>query len=344
MFSLLQKTGPYVHAPDDLLRLRYETGGTPRLFTLLLAQGAERDRFEPEAAGLVILDEDEGRVLLDRHGGEAGTIGSELYRIGGLGWADFSAFCRSHPRYRGGAPDIDAPHDRPLPGSRSRQARLADRDGADAAGVPRQAGDLRSDLMRRADADPDCPVRFPVRDRAGMVRDLLQRVLRDPDSGLSRLGWPVRFPSAPDLTGISGSDPVDRSLDISWSALMEQRPELTEEARVRAIDPVLAGRLATWGATDEGRYDLRLRETGEGPAVLLLGFDDLAVGSPGVGGLETQLARLPDPALRDLWKLGRTLDVELSPERMGVRFGAALNAIRSETEAMREPEPAPSGP
>lgn len=345
MFSLLQKTGPYLHAPDDLLRLRFETGGTPRLFTVLIAQGAEAERFEPDAAGLVILDEDEGRVLLDRHANEApGLSGSELYRIGALGWPEFSAFCRSHPRYRAGAPDIDTPHETPLPGSRFRQARLAEREGGDPIIGDGSAGDLRSGLMRRADADPACPVRFPSRDRAGMIRDLSERTMRDPEDGVFRLGWPVRLPAAQDLTGLGGPAPVDRSLDISWADLVGQRPELTEEARVRAIDPVLGGRLATWGTTDEARYDLRLRVTGDGPAILLITLDDLPVGAVSRDALTADLARQPAPTLRDLWKLGRTLDVELGPERLGSRFATALNAIRSETEAMREPEPAPSGP
>jgi hypothetical protein len=345
MFSLLQKTGPYVHAPDDLLRLRFETGGTPRLFTLLLAQGAERGRFDPTVAGLVILDEDEGRVLLDSHTGEpARPAASELYRISALSWADFSAFCRAHPRYRPGAPDIDTPHEAPLPGSRSRQARLAERDGAEPVIGRPLAGDLRSDLMRRADADPACPVRFPARDRTGMMRDLKERVMRDAESGLFRPGWRVPLPTAPDLTGVNGAVPVDRSLDIAWSSLLEERPELAEEARIRAIEPVLAGRLATWGAEDEGRYDLRLSNTEEGPAVLLRALDDFGIGAASADAFGIDLERLPDPLLRDLWKLGRTLDLELSPERVGVRFGHALNATRAETEAMRDTAPVPSGP
>lgn len=344
MHMLLQKTGPYLHAPDDLLRLRFESGGTPRLFTLLFAQARASDG-DVAAAGMAVLDEDEGRVLLDRHAADAPDRGaSELYRVHGLDWAEFSAFCRTHPRYRGGAPDIDNRHDTPLPGSRTRQARLGAAADLVAEPPPGAGRDLRSELMRRADADPSCPVRFPPRDRAGVLADLGGRAMRSADRGSWHLGWPVRFPSAADLTGIAGDTVVDRSLDLAWSDLIEQRPELIEEARMRSIERVASAGLGTFGAEDAGRYDLRLLETGQGAAILLLAVDDLGIGAISAEALTGELARMPDNLLRDLWKLSRTVEHELSPDQLGLRFGAALNLIRSETEAMRDAEPAPHGP
>ncbi len=344
MHMLLQKTGPYLHAPDDLLRLRFETGGTPRLFTLLFAQARASDG-DVAAAGLAVLDEDEGRVLLDRHAADAPDRGaSELYRVYRLDWAEFSAFCRTHPRYRGAAPDIDNRHDTPLPGSRTRQARLGA--AADLVAEPRPGArrDLRSDLMRRADADPACPVRFPPRDREGIIADLSERAMRSGDHGSWHLGWAIRFPAGLDLNGISGGAVVDRSLDIAWSELIEQRPELIDEARMRSVERVASAGLRTFGAEDEGRFDLRLMETGQGPAILLLAMDDLGIGAISAEALTDELSRMPDHVLRDLWKLSRTVEHELDPNQLGLRFGAALNLIRSETEAMRDAEPAPQGP
>jgi hypothetical protein len=340
MHDILHRTGPYLHAPDDLLRLRFETGGTPRVFTLLIASAIERDQIDRSGAGLVVLDEDEGLVLLDRHQGSGpGGAGSELYRISSMGWADFSEFCRTHPRFRGGSPDIDTAHEHPLPGSRRRQEALRTADIG-----PVSAGDLRSDLMRRADADPSCPIRFPARDRKGVLDDLVGRIVTCPTTGSAFIGWAIRFPEATDLTGLSGPHRVDRSMDPAWSELLYSRPELLEEARVQVLDSLVSGRLSTWGVGDEGRYDLRPSAIGGQPAVLLHGLDGEGLRATTPDMLAGVLARMPDIALRDLWKLSRTMDHETGPHQVESGLGAALNRIRSEVESSTDPDLSPSGP
>lgn len=340
MHDILHKTGPYLHAPDDLLRLRFETGGTPRLFTLLIASAIERDQIDTAASGLVLLDEDEGRVLLDRHKvSSAGGDGAEFYRIASLSWSDFSSFCRSHPRFRGGIADIDTPHEQPLPGSRRRQEALIG-NGATA----RSPGDLRSDLMRRADTDPSCPVRFPQCDRKGVLDDLGTRILICPSTGFSHMGWLLCFPDATDLAGLSGPFRVDRSMDPAWTDLLDRRPELLEEARIRTFEALVSGQLKTWGVEDEGRYDLRPSHIGGSPTVLLYALDGAVVVASTPAGLRGIFADMSDRDLRDLWKLSRTLDHETGPERGGEGLSAALNRIRSEVESSNDPDPSPSGP
>lgn len=158
MHDLSARTGPYLHAPDDLFRLRFETGGTPRLFTLLVARAIEMTLIDPEGAGIVILDDDEGRVLLDRHlGTDLAKAGEEVYRIRAMSWPEFSGFCRSHPRFRGGPADIVTAHDVPLPGSRRRQGLLGSGALLEGVVVP---GDLRSALMISLDADPTWGMRW----------------------------------------------------------------------------------------------------------------------------------------------------------------------------------------
>lgn len=342
MYDLSARTGPYLHAPDDLIRLRYETGGTPRLFTVLIASATERDRVDPEGAGIVVLDEDEWRVLLDRHSAAPGRdLGDELYRVAAMSWAEFSGFCRSHPRFRGGSEDVTSPHDQPLPGSRRRQDRSPDLlKSARAPGLD----DLRSALMTLADGDPACSVRFPEGGRKEALQELSARIARVNDPLPYRLAWSVPVPAAPDLTGLGGDRPVDRSLDPLWEETVSRRPELVEEALVEALEAVAGGRLSTFGAQDEGRYDLRLLGSDAGPTLTLFGLDGQELGAGTRDAVMERLASLPVRDLRDLWKLGRTFDVETGPERVATRFRAGLNRVRSETEASRELEPAPSGP
>lgn len=342
MHDLSARTGPYLHAPDDLLRLRYETGGTPRIFTVLIASAMERDQIDPEAAGIVILDEDEGRVLLDRHVGEdEQRLSDELYRIRSMGWAEFSGFCRSHPRFRGGPADIVTPHDTPLPGSRRRQERIG---AGTEAGVSARHEDLRSALMIKADEDPACPVRFPERDRDGVMRDLSDRIQAVRDPIPYRLGWSLAAPPAPDLSGLGGAFPVDRSLDLLWEEMAAQRPELLEEAWCGVLEGLVSGRLNTFGAQDEGRYDLRLLETEEGVCLALCALDGRPLGAGSRAALVDLLEDLPLRDLRDLWKLSRTLDYETGPEKVSTLFEEGLNRVRSESEASRDMDPSPSGP
>jgi len=342
MHDLSNRTGPYLHAPDDLLRLGYETGGTPRLFTILIASATEKDRIDPEGAGIVILDEDEGRVLLDRHVGEQGRRpGDELYRIGSMGWAEFSGFCRSHPRFRGGPADILTPHDTPLPGSRRRQDRLGP--GALSITSPKSA-DLRSALMMLADQDPTCRVRFPERDRDGVIRDLTDHIQRTADPLPYRLGWSLAAPTAPDLSGLGGDRPVDRSLDLLWDEMTQNRPELVDEAWCGVMETLAFGNLNTIGAQDEGRYDLRLLEARDGASLTLYAFDGQVLGAGSRSDLSDLLDTLSSRDLRDLWKLSRTLDFETGPERVSALFQEGLNRVRAESEASRDTDPAPSGP
>lgn len=339
MYDLSARTGRYLHAPDDLIRLRYETGGTPRLFTVLIAQAVETDRIDLEGSGIVVLDEDEGRVLLDRHDrSDELPLGEELYRIRSMRWGEFSAFCREHPRFRGGPDDIITPHEVPLPGSRERQARL----GADAVSGAQK--DIRSALMIFADKDPSCPVRFPERDRDGVIRDLSERVRAVRDPLPYRLAWEITMPAAADQSGLSGDQPVDRSLDLLWEDLARQRPELLDEAWAGVLESLVGGRIATFGAQDEGRYDLRLLEAGEEVYLTLNALDGHVLRFESRDLLVEELSSMPSAQLRDLWKLSRTLDVKTGQKQVETAFQAGLNRVRSEIEAIRDLETAPSGP
>jgi len=338
MHDLLHKTGPYLHAPDDVSRLSFETGGTPRVFTLLIAAATETTRADRSAGGIVILDEDEGAVVLDGHlGGDPGRD-AEFYRIRGMGWTEFSDFCRTHQRFRGRAPDLIDPLERPLPGSRRRQAALPE-----PLSLRDRVGDLRSDLMIRTQAGPDGSVTFPRIGRTQAIDELSQIPLITGHNGLVRMSWPIRFPDHCDLSGLQGDRPVDRALDPAWSELLAQRPELVEEARLEAIGPALDGSCLPPGSEGSGRFGLLLCPQGRG-GVILATLDESVFAFADHRSVRAALVAMPDSLVRDLWGLKRSLDHATSPDRLETRFGAALNRIRSELELARDPEPAPAGP
>ncbi|PTX52566.1 hypothetical protein IQ03_01181 [Gemmobacter caeni] len=339
MHDLLNRTGPYLHAPDDVSRLSFETGGTPRVFTLLIAAATESRRADRSVGGIVILDEDEGAVVLDRHlVAEPERQDAEFYRIRGMGWPEFSAFCRSHERFRSRAFDLVDPHDRPLPGSRRRQAALP-------APVPLavRAGELRSDLMIRSRTAPDGTPLFPRTDRSQAIEELTASPLSAGPHGLLMMSWPIRFPELADLSGLQGGRAVDRALDPAWSELIGQRPELIEEARLEALMPVLDGPTHPAGSEQEGRFGLLLCPQGR-PELLLSTMDERPISVPDRKALRSLLSGMPDRTIRDLWGLKRSLDHETSPDRLELRFGEALNRIRSALELARDPEPSPAGP
>jgi len=337
MHDFLHRTGPYLHAPDDVSRLSFETGGTPRVFTLLVASAVETDRIDLNAGGLAILDEDEGCVVLDRHmGQDPAKCGDEFYRIRSLGWADFSGFCRSHARFRGQSADIRDQLDQPLPGSRRRQSTRAD---GGPISLEARSGDLRSDRMIHAAQTADHAL-FPRTNRMQAIEDLSDAQLTRAAHGLHVMSWTLRFPDMLDTGGLQGKHPVDRALDPAWSEVLRQRPELIEEARLDAITSLLSG---PGDEGDHGRFGLIFSADGQG-SVQLVSFDEDKIAVIDARALRTLLDGMSDRQIRDLWKLKRTLDQETGPERLEALFGASLNRIRCETETERDPEPQPFGP
>lgn len=339
MHDLLNKTGPYLHAPDDVSRISFETGGTPRVFTLLIAAATETRQADRSRSGIAILDEDEGVVVLDEHlRGRPRLFGAEFLRIRSMSWPEFSEFCRSHERFRARSPDIVEPHETPLPGSRRRQARLPQ-----ALPLSERVGDIRSDIMIRTDGDLSVTRILPRISGEEAIEELSGTPLSPGPGGMFMMRWPLRFPDNSDVSGVQGARPVDRSLDPAWSDLISRRPELIEEARLEAILPILNGVFLRPGPDLTGRLSLILCPKGEG-GLLLSAFDGDPIGVADAGGLKPLLQGMDELSLRDLWAGKRLLDHETAPARLGARFGEALNRIRSETELARESDLIPAGP
>ena len=105
--GISNRIGQYLHA-DGAAR-RYQIDGT----NYIIGIAGAYDTFGligPEHNGIFILDDDDKRVVLDRHceigsgyHGPSEDQWAEFKRIAELPAAAFKNFCRNHPRYRGDA-------------------------------------------------------------------------------------------------------------------------------------------------------------------------------------------------------------------------------------------------
>ena len=103
--GIAQRTGQYLHAEGAARR--YKIGGT----TYVIGIAGAYDAFGligPEHNGLFVLDDDAKRVVLDRHmpiasgyHGPSAEQWAEFKRVAKMPAAQFKAFCRNHPRFRG---------------------------------------------------------------------------------------------------------------------------------------------------------------------------------------------------------------------------------------------------
>lgn len=333
MHEIARKTGPYLHADDDVSTVSFETGGTPRSFTLLIASAREDYTIDRSRKGLVILDNDLRNVVLDEHGKEDfESCVVDFHRVREMGWEEFSGFCRSHARYRGASPDISRGASSPDPGSRNKPA-VRNRP-SDAPGTgPR---DLRSDAMIRAHEDPGCPYDFPRVSRDEVIREIGDAPLYKDDDGLFRLAWKLDVMDGVDITGVQGAEAVDRLRDVAWEATLDEHPEIIDEAFTGSLSPFLNASLSTWKSEDEGRYTFRIG--GEDDTVVFLHtMDEAFLGFPGREEMKTALESWQGRDLRDLWKLKKTVDHDLYPDVLASRVTGIINHVRSEIEARPAP-------
>lgn len=109
------RTGPYLHASDARWTKAFPGG---RRFAVLIAGAYDAGIIGPEHNGIVVLDEDNRSVVLDRHceeqsgyGGPSPAQYREARRILSMPWEEFLEFCTEHPRYRGCLPDPEESED-----------------------------------------------------------------------------------------------------------------------------------------------------------------------------------------------------------------------------------------
>lgn len=329
-------TGPYVHAPENIAFISFETEGeTPRSFSILIAESMIVEGRTYPANGIAILDNDNVSIVFDR-AYEQDVTGKGPSRdqrtafnfIQALGWREFSYFCRTRDGYRGAIADIDSRQPVPDPGHRDNQLRIG---ALDPAFV-----DNRNALIRSLHAQPELPYSFPRASRDSMVNEIMAHLVHYGREGTSHLAWDIRMNFPWNKTGKiitngeNDGEEVDPAFDAKWLATLRHDTEIFEKACDNCIRPFVDSGFSPF-EIEEVRADLRVAGA-NGGFIALRSFNDTDMGFTTQEELHGKLTAMDDATVMNLWMTVRTLDIDLSREVRGNDMALQLNSIRAERE------------
>lgn len=319
--DISQRTFKYLHGAHDSAHLSFATGGVPRSFTAIRYVAMEDPEIDPEANGVVIIDNDNLSIVIDGHFKDKPVDQAKfLGDVRAMSWADFCALVIDHPRFRNRDDDIG--NMQPSPGVLTNQIQRGVLD------APEDRGDLRSPAMVKAHADPSCPYRFPAASRLQMISDIMTHgSLRDDDSQW-RLAWEATFDDACAVTGTA----ADKGRDEAWALHYEANPEVFHQITSEITEDFFCSRVTTWPPVDNGRY-------GFIPAgmttICLDTIDNVSMAFSNRGDLGRFLDGLPDVLICDLWKLVRVVDHDLHPDILSATFENKIAAHKMEFDLSR---------
>lgn len=350
--ALKGRTGRYLHDPAWKVEKRFASpGAIDRSFSILIAAAESAGGLVgPEHNGVTVLDNDNAGVVLDRHlksgsgyHGPSPAQIEEFRRIGAMDWESFSSFCASNPRFRSEvAPDMARRQTSPDEGSRLMQLSLGI--------VKPEKGDIRTPLMRLADADPDCPYRFPAMGREEMIQSLVNHpVYRGGHYQPYRLSWNIKLTMDYDSDGLAGDHRCDPAFTQKWRERFERDPLLFEQACEDLLRPYLDGQFTPWpGPRTSGEDDLssdprmplameegRFRFATDGKSggyLVLTRLDGEDFSFSDMIGFASMLDEMDDKAIADLTMAVRTLDRDLERPRIARAFEQELNFLRRQCE------------
>lgn len=332
MADISQKTWKYLHGPDDVVHLAFPTGAVPRSFSVIQYTATEREELNFAKNGIAVIDNDTLSVVLDEHlRGRDLEQTRFMSRVRSMGWKDFSSFCTDHPRYRSRAGDMDLP--RPDPGILVNQIQRG------VMHAPKDETDLRSPSMVAAQADETCPYSFPAANRSQMIAEILSHSCIKDDAGAWRIAWETHLDGAIPAQGSTSPDAEEAR---AWALHYEGNPEIFHQISGEVFAPYFSGGVATWPKTDAGRYGFSAAGMENADTICLQGIDGVDLGFRSRGELGAFLNDLEDAAIRDLWKLIRVVDHDLSAPVIDRSFAAGLDLAREAFEASRDllPDPA----
>lgn len=350
--ALKGRTGRYLHDPAWKVEKRFASpGATDRSFSVLIAAAESAGGLTgSEYNGIAVLDNDNAGVVLDRHAREgSGYHGpspsqiEEFRRIGEMDWGAFSSFCASNPRFRSEvAPDMARRQESPDEGSRLMQLSLGI--------VKPEKGDIRTPLMRLADADPDCPYRFPAMGREEMIQSLVSHpVYRGGHYQPYRLSWNIKLTMDYDSDGMTGDQRCDPAFTQKWRQRFEKDPTLFEQACEDLLRPYLDGQFTPWPgplasagndaspdrhdalAMEEGRFHFAT-DGKSGGYLVLTRFDGEDLAFSDMIDFASALDAMDDKAIAELTMAVRTLDRDLERPRIARAFEEELNFLRRQCE------------
>lgn len=315
MSALNKQVGPYLHADGMRRQLAFEGG---RSFTVLVAGAYHAGIIGPEHNGIVVLDEDHGQVVLDRHVPESsGYHGpsrrqvAEFERICAMtDWKEFTDFVRSNARFRtASVPDIDeAKPFQPDEGAVVLKAAMAGK----VPGLPGKS--ILPQAAVAAHEDPSVPYDFPSRTRLDIVAELAAHAVHREFHGRNHLAWNIKIYDA-DLSGRSEGYAPNEAYDKLWEAYVAANKDMVvQEACSDALRHYLDGEATSFLGDDAGDFEFQV--TGRSGGWLELSkFDGRSLGFGSMGDRVETLLEMDEDALARLYVGVKTFDKNIEPER-----------------------------
>lgn len=349
MSQYSRKIGPYVYdRPEDNVTVTFEGG---RSFSVVQSSAYNQGIIGSEINGIVVLDNDNSRVVLDRHMQGAGPWiqSKELERISKLDWKDFSAFCRKNPRYREGAsPDID------------RDAATPDMPDLIAQGIargryvgPRTPIALLPEMKECNDPASKAPYKFPLESREDIIVALGQHTFHDAGGRHDNcLSWNIKVYDVDGTGNAYGEEKGDPRYNAAWEAY-SKTCDIFNDACEMALQQYTDKAYSTYPGNDQGIYCFQTAGR-SGGHLILTNWDGNVPSDPGSKAIPLSfydrldfvewLKELPDSSLVSLYKLVVCLDNDLSPENVKAEVNYRIADIRLAMEGAWEMgEPLPDG-
>lgn len=289
MTVLTRKIGPYLHAEGCAADKTFDLGGGgKRTFKVVIAGAYDAGIIGPELNGIAVLDEDTNQVVLDRHRtidsgyhGPSKEQKAEFDRIMALDWKAFTAFVRSHPRYRpDSVPDVNQPV--PMLGRRE---------------------DDRTIFPASAKPATDCPYEFPLETRHAIEDFVCGHAVHRERFGKAHFAWNVKVHGL-DTSGHHPDFKNDPAFDARWNELVEKDDELFWEACSDGLRHWLDGEYTTWPGDDQGDYKFHVEGRSGGWLCLT---EIKGLGRLDFDGMADLKARVREMEDADLVRLYRTL-------------------------------------
>ncbi len=255
MSALSKQVGRYLHAEGMRREVAFPNG---RSFTVVMAGAYDAGIIGPEHNGLVVLDADNGSVVLDRHVPESsGYHGpsrrqvEEFERVTAMkDWREFAEFMKSARNYRNGSvPDIDEPEPN-APDEFSIVFKAAS--NGTVPGLPGK--DILPKAAAEAHDDPALPLAFPLRTRLDIVAGLAAHAFHA-DRRSFHLAWNIKVHS-PDTSGRTDGYKPDEAFDGLWDAYVQKNAEhVFQQAAEDGLREYLDGSATSYLGEEGGSFE-----------------------------------------------------------------------------------------
>ncbi len=341
----MAQTGNFVHEADNKFFLKLPSSGDiPRVFTVVKYDAYNAGGIiGSEYNGIAILEngsEDDPAMFVVTSGvakNDSNKAAQVFERLKNATWQELKEACKAAPGYVR-VTDMEDDLDIPSPGNIVNLVALG-------AITLDDEPDLRTPEIIAAHEDPEVPCEFPKVGRVGIITEIMNHAVhRDGHYGDFHLSWNVKMAMNFDETGKSGSEKVDPAFDEQWKEYAEDGENnafLFDIITHDMASQYLEGLYSTYPGEDQGAYEFGFQGRSGGHMVLKE-VDGQEISFSSYSDVAESLKELSDEELIKLWKVTRSLDQDITSEKLKTEFDYQLNFQRSQKEEEWAREMAPS--